>query len=96
MLLKMTHSRTAVGRCCDELLALFVQFVELGGKPREVLDRPLCLFEIDGLAAVGACDGIPIYKPAHGYLELRATLRTLVAEREKQQIEITLTLPPRT
>ena len=67
----------------NRLLRLVRQFVELGGDPRQVINRRLQLFEIDEAATLRAVDGVPRYKPTHSYAEICATLRRLTAERAR-------------
>ena len=59
---------------CDALLALWQRLIELGCDPRGVFDRPLCLFKINDAGG---------YEPSDSYRELTATLRRIVAERER-------------
>ena len=61
--------------CCDELVALGRELVELGGDPRRFTYRSMVLFEIDHPATVQAGNGVFLYKPSNDLLETLAAMR---------------------
>lgn len=66
---------------CDALIGLFGAFIERGGNPRDVLNSPVLLFEIDDRAAVGS-EREPVYQPSDAYRELCTTLQRRMGDRE--------------
>lgn len=81
--------RRMIEGLCGALTVLFGHFVKVGGQPGEMIDSPLCLFEIDRNAAAGADDAGPRYKATDGYLEVCAALGLrIVADRKEEQVEV--------
>jgi len=73
---------------CDELLALAVEYVELGGRIDEVFNRPLVFLEANIGVAEGARNAGPAHKVGNGLLELMATLRLRTAKLKQDQLGV--------
>jgi len=66
------------------------EFVQLGGKLDEIMDRPFMFLEVDGQAASGAGNHIPIYKLADDSLKLMAAFRVRTRQLKEDQLRVAI------
>jgi len=82
--------RSYIDEAQAEFLSLARDFVQLGGELDEIIDRPFIFLEIDGQAASGAGNHIPICKLADDSLKLMAAFRIRTRQLKEDQLRVAI------